>query len=355
MFSGALGDVESVATSLVNSTYDSTFMDQVAWNEMVRRRSIQIYTSEADAPGVFGAAAADEEGGASTSCGTGTVVCTGSTNYGYELFPFFAISCGSRSFFGRDLYRFSPGRNYSSDIFFQGGTLQPYACEGEPVDVRPSWKLIGYFNPADKGCASLENYTYAEDFCFDGTTNEYAPSQAPSFEESELPTSVPSLQPTVEESLAPSSDPSQPPTAEESEHPSSLPSLEPTVEVSPAPSLGPSQNPTVEGSQIPSSTPSHSPTGDITGAPTDVEYSMNLPCIKPNSDCTNGAGPTDDDNNCMVDQVSNYLCGISRSGLIWAQILIHDGIDLLMSQSFITKSLAWPYTVHGQYDSQRGL
>ena len=307
MFSGALGDVESVATSLVNSTYDSTFMDQVAWNEMVRRRSIQIYTSESDRPVVFGVAAADEEGGTSTSCSTGTVVCTGSTNYGFELFPFFAISCGSRSYFGRDLYRFSPGRNSSTDIFFQGGVLQPYACEGEPVDVRPTWKLIGYFNPADEGCASLENYSYAEDFCAadsSSPTLEQAPSQSPSVEESELPGSVPSLQPTIKESSTPSSDPSQPTTAEESDRPSSLPSLDPTPEESPAPSLGPSQGPTVEGSQLPSSTRSNSPTGDTTGAPPDVEYPMNLPCIKPGSDCTNGAGSNDDENNCMVDQVS---------------------------------------------------
>ena len=307
MFSGALGDVESVATSLVNSTYDSTFMDQVAWNEMVRKRSIQIYTSEADAPGVFGVAAADEEGGTSTSCSTGTVICTGSTNYGYELFPFFAVSCGSKSYFGRDLYRFAPGRNYTSDVFFQGGVLQPYACEGEPVDVRPTWKLIGYFDPADEGCASLENYTYSEGFCAADPLNP--------IEESEIPSSIPSLQPTVEESLAPSPDPSQPPTAEESDRPSSLPSIQPTVEKSPTPSLVPSQSPTVEGSQLPSSTPSHFPTGDMTEAPTNVEYPMNLPCIKPNSDCTNGAGPNDDENNCMVDQVSRYsrLESISRS------------------------------------------
>ena len=274
---------------------------------MVRKRSIQIYTSEADAPGVFGVAAADEEGGTSTSCSTGTVICTGSTNYGYELFPFFAVSCGSKYYFGRDLYRFAPGRNHSTDIFFQGGILQPYACEGEPVDVRPTWKLIGYFDPADEGCASLENYTYSEDFCAADPSNP--------IEESELPSSIPSLQPTVEESLAPSPDPSQPPTAEESDRPSSLPSIQPTVEKSPTPSLVPSQSPTVEGSQLPSSTPSHFPTGDMTEAPTNVEYPMNLPCIKPNSDCTNGAGPNDDENNCMVDQVSRYsrLESISRS------------------------------------------
>ena len=212
---------------------------------------------------------------------------------------------------GRDLYRFAPGRNYTSDVFFQGGILQPYACEGEPVDVRPTWKLIGYFNPADEGCASLENYTYAEDFCAANPSNpileqSQAPSQAPSLEESDLPSSMPSLQPTVKESLAPSSDPSQPPTAEESDRPSSLPSLQPTLEESSAPSLGLLQSPTVEGSQLPSSTPSNSSTGDMTGSPTDIEYPMNLPCIKPGSDCTNGAGPNDDENNCMVDQVSRH-------------------------------------------------
>ena len=109
LFSGALGDVESVATSLVNSSFDATFMDQVSWNEVDRKRSIKIYTSEGDAPGVFGVAAADEVGGTTTSCGTGEVICTGRTTFGYELYPHFAVNCGSRSYFGR-------GESYDTTI-----------------------------------------------------------------------------------------------------------------------------------------------------------------------------------------------------------------------------------------------
>jgi hypothetical protein len=174
-----------------------------------------------------------------------------------------------------------PGRNHSNDIFFHGDTLRPYACEveGEMLDIRPIWKLVGFFPANDAGCASLQNHSFDKDFCIASTpspTHEHPPSQSPSVEESEGPSSDPSLQPTPEESHAPSIDPTQLPTIEES--------------------------------QLPSSTPSQHPTGGLTPAPTDVEYPMNLPCIKPNSDCTNGAGPSDEDNNCMVNQVRRRFC-----------------------------------------------
>ena len=84
-------------------------MDQVSWNEVDRKRSIQIYTNEGDAPGVFGVAAADEVGGTTTSCGTAEVICTGSSNWKFEPFPHFAVTCGSRSYFGR-------GESYDTTI-----------------------------------------------------------------------------------------------------------------------------------------------------------------------------------------------------------------------------------------------
>ena len=194
-----------------------------------------------------------------------------------------------------------PGRNHSNDIYFHGATLRPYACEveGDLLDVRPTWKLVGFFPANDAGCASLQNQSLEKDFCIDPTpspTHEHPPSQSPSVEESEGPSSDPSLLPT------------QSPSVEESEGPSSDPSLQPTSEESNAPSIDPTQLPTIEESQLPSSTPSQHPTGGITSAPTDVEYPMNLPCIKPNSDCTNGAGPNDEENNCMADQVRRRFC-----------------------------------------------
>ena len=102
-------------------------MDQVSWNEVDRKRSIQIYTSEGDAPGVFGVAAADEVGGTTTSCGAGEVICTGSTNFGYNLYPRFAVNCGSRSYFGR-------GESY--DTAFSWPSFKEKGYEPEKVAQR---------------------------------------------------------------------------------------------------------------------------------------------------------------------------------------------------------------------------
>jgi len=162
MISDELGNVNEVTNALVDETYMAQ-IDDVDYNG----RSVQLYSSaDNDDLQIFGAAASTTVGGTTTSCDQGATACTGRTTPGLNLSPFFYISgCGNRTYFGPDLYYYMPGRNHSQDIVDHNGTIRAYACEGQPPYVRPSFRLIGYFNPSDESCTSLQRYQYSPSYC----------------------------------------------------------------------------------------------------------------------------------------------------------------------------------------------
>jgi len=41
--------------------------------------------------------------------------------------------------------------------------VRPYTCKDQGVSVRPSWKLMGFFDASDPGCAGLSTSTSAYD------------------------------------------------------------------------------------------------------------------------------------------------------------------------------------------------
>ena len=45
------------------------------------------------------------------------------------------------------------------------GLVRSYACNDEDLSVRPSWKLMGFFNSSDSECAGLATSTYDEALC----------------------------------------------------------------------------------------------------------------------------------------------------------------------------------------------
>jgi len=45
------------------------------------------------------------------------------------------------------------------------GLVRSYACNDENLSVRPSWKLMGFFNSSDSDCAGLATSTYDETLC----------------------------------------------------------------------------------------------------------------------------------------------------------------------------------------------
>ena len=235
IFSSRLGDVKATADALL----DETHMSETMSNEYTTR-SIDLYSHASGESGiVFGAAAADAQGGKSTTCSQGTVACSGQSTPGVGLHPFFYTTCGTATYFGPDLYWFSPGYDRLTGSFDDDVTVRAYACDGEDESVRPSWSLVGYFDPNDAGCASLvgsEN-TYETAFC-----ERNGPSNAPSISPSAAPSvNVFSLSPT----FSPSASSSAAPSLENSAVPSSIITSVPTAAPSLAPTIAPSASPTV--------------------------------------------------------------------------------------------------------------
>ena len=188
LISDKLGIVDQLTTMLVDETYMAQ-IDDVDYNG----RPIQLYSNDEEDQQEFGAAAAATVGESTTQCDQGNPVCNGRTTPGPNLSPFFYIECGNKTYFGPDMYWFMPGRNHSQDIVDHDGVIRAYACEGESPHTRPSFRLIGYFNPADASCTSLQNHTYSPSYCRRrGAGIEGERGNAPTTTTSDANTTVPS-------------------------------------------------------------------------------------------------------------------------------------------------------------------
>lgn len=99
----------------------------------------------------FGASVGDDP------CYMGDLICTGISVPSKNTTAHFFMTCGEKTYVGSDRYHFSPPQANKTD------TLRPYACDGEDPSVRPSWKLLGYFE--DGSCENLVNSTYQPYFC----------------------------------------------------------------------------------------------------------------------------------------------------------------------------------------------
>lgn len=84
----------------------------------------------------------------------GDHICTGSTTPSGTKKPLYEIKCGNN-----DVAVTSDPYYYAPD----GETKQPYVCT-ENDAVRPTWKLLGFFD--EGACEDIsEGYSYEEDFC----------------------------------------------------------------------------------------------------------------------------------------------------------------------------------------------
>jgi len=230
-FASELAAVKATADELKSKVvYD--LIEDTRYNP----RAIDIYKSGAS----FDAVAATSTQGTATTCSTSpsaTRVCSGFSTPKPGYSPFFYVTCGDSTYLGPDPYFFTPG---NGDWFtFPGMSnnntkmIRSYACEGQDETIRPTWKLIGFF---DSACLSSvgSDVTYDDDICVAPSEEPSSlPSSQPSSQPSSsvVPTPEPSLQPSSTLSLQPSS--SLVPTPEPSPQPSSQPSLQP----SPAPTL----------------------------------------------------------------------------------------------------------------------
>eukprot|EP00586_Coscinodiscus_wailesii_P007311 CAMPEP_0172487248 /NCGR_PEP_ID=MMETSP1066-20121228/16236_1 /TAXON_ID=671091 /ORGANISM="Coscinodiscus wailesii, Strain CCMP2513" /LENGTH=699 /DNA_ID=CAMNT_0013253729 /DNA_START=128 /DNA_END=2230 /DNA_ORIENTATION=+ len=119
-------------------------------------RVVTLVTKDDDTD-TFGALVAGDDDD-DDDCGTSTsVVCTGLTTPGDELEPLFYMTCGEdKKYVGSNRYYFSPEP--------QDDVMRSYVCDGEEFSVRPTWKLLGFFE--EGACDGLkEGRRYDADFC----------------------------------------------------------------------------------------------------------------------------------------------------------------------------------------------
>eukprot|EP00986_Skeletonema_menzelii_P001282 scaffold338_cov155-Skeletonema_menzelii.AAC.16 len=214
-FASELASVKATADSLKsNVVYD--LIEDTRYNP----RTIDIYKSGSS----FDAVAASSAQGTSTSCtsSSATLECSGFSTPKPGYSPFFYVTCGSSSYLGPDPYFFTPGNGET--FTFPGMSnnnseyIRSYVCEGQDMSVRPTWKLIGFF---DSSCSSMgAGFTYSDDICVEPSEE---PSSEPSFEPSPKPTPLPTPEPTP----SPTPEPTPLPTPEPTPSPTTAEVTEP--------------------------------------------------------------------------------------------------------------------------------
>ena len=173
-FNSDMGSVKSTADDLV----EKTFVDEIGL-ELWSPRTIDIYQT---AGANFVVLAASSAQGQSTTCHdpSAILICSGTSTPQSGHVPFFYMTCGASStYFGPDPYNFTtpfgarfPGHGDTNNM------VRSYVCDGQEISIRPTWKLMGFFNASDLGCSSLSTSTYEETTC--DPIPSVSPSKAPS-------------------------------------------------------------------------------------------------------------------------------------------------------------------------------
>jgi len=141
VFASELGAVKAIGDDLS----DKVYVDKVAENEYDSRR-IDIY----QLGGLFSVEAAVTAEGQSTTCSSlsATLVCSGTSTPSPGNVPFFYVTCGLHTHLGSDPYHFTP--DFGATFPYHGSASTPvrsYVCDGQDASIRPSWTLIGFFDP----------------------------------------------------------------------------------------------------------------------------------------------------------------------------------------------------------------
>lgn len=157
MFQSNLGNVKATAENLV----PKVMIDHIEQNEW-NSRNVDVYTFMSD----FVVNAALEQGD-QTGCENRQAVlaCEGKSTPSVGVVPFFYITCGSATYFGSDPYHFAPPfDNQFPDHGSVHKIIRSYVCKDESdLSVRPTWKLMGFFNK--NTCTSLSSHVYNKDIC----------------------------------------------------------------------------------------------------------------------------------------------------------------------------------------------
>ena len=273
LFASDLASAQSTADALKPHVVPDKIND-TRWNP----RAVDIYKSGS----TFDVVAATSSQGTTTTCSSvsATLECSGYSTPKAGYVPFFYITCQDSVYIGPDPYHFTPGNGEWFTFPGMSGDnsqkIRSYACEGEVQSVRPTWKLMGWFEASSCSLGSGMSFdgnicqVITEEPSSSPTSNPTnAPSSAPI---TSAPSSSPTSNPTKAPSMAPiTSAPSSSPSHGPTKAPSSSPSTsQPTGHpMTSAPSSSPSHSPTKAPSLSPStSQPTRTPTGHPTNNPT---------------------------------------------------------------------------------------
>jgi hypothetical protein len=192
-FISDLGSVDSTAGALLDKVHAAR-IDPEDWSP----RTVDIYRDGTK----FVALAASSSGGTSTNCSSpsAALVCSGTSTPSPGHVPFFYVTCGeSRTYLGPDPYHFAPP--FGSRFPGHGNItniVRSYVCDGEDSSVRPTWKLMGFYNSTDADCASLRTATYDGGICPANNTASASSSPTATPTEEKLdPTNAASPSPTA--------------------------------------------------------------------------------------------------------------------------------------------------------------
>jgi len=153
LLSSDLGSVKTTADNLVEKTYINRVEPQD-----YTPRPIDLY-SGVHANGVEHFVAVLD--GVCNS--PATLKCSGKSTPSPNHLPFFHVTCGDSTYLGRNPYHFTP--DFGAEFPAHGSIEQPvkaYVCDGQDPSLRPTWKLIGYF---DSNCTESEGIAYHDDVC----------------------------------------------------------------------------------------------------------------------------------------------------------------------------------------------
>lgn len=141
---GRLSDMQATGNDWKPQVYEDMF-DKTDYTGT----AIHLYSKDMSSFGAY------IDGG--DDCLQGSSVCVGSSLPEFNKIPLFFVTCGSNTYVGSNKYHFSPTRASVND------DIRSYACAGEATNVRPTWKLLGYFE--DGSCSALELGIYDTTFC----------------------------------------------------------------------------------------------------------------------------------------------------------------------------------------------
>ena len=166
--------------------------------------------------------------------------------YATFLVAHFLVQCGDQSYVGTDTYHFSPLRYNASNIFYE-----PWICYGMSEELRPRWKLLGYFTPGK--CDFLKSAFLNPQLCSSTQYPTTSPTASPTYVKG-APTPAPTSSPTLAPTFSPTCSPTLSPTSQPSSNPTPQPTSRPT-----GPSYSPTRKPT-SPTALPTSNPTQAPT-----------------------------------------------------------------------------------------------